>query len=167
MSNWYAIRSATRQEFRAAGSLEELGISVYLPVEARWRRTPRTRVRVESPLFPGYLFALLDDVGIALAHEADGVHAVIGAFRTKATIEPGRLEALRSAQQAGEFDRTLNDPAVKTYRPGEVLQVTEGPFSGWIGSVVKAKGKGRLILMTELFGKKRQIELPVGSLVAA
>lgn len=167
MSYWYAVRTATRQEAKAATSLEELGITVYLPVEARWRRTPRNRVRVESPLFVGYLFALLDDTGIALAHEAEHIHAVIGAFRSTPTIDAGCIAELQSAQAAGHFDRTLNDPAVKTYRPGERLKVTDGPFSGWIGSVVKARGKDRLVLMTEMFGKKRQIELPVGSLAAA
>lgn len=167
MTQWFAIRTATRQELKAVTSLRELDIFAYCPVETRWRRTPRTRTKADVPLFTGYIFAQLDAVGIALAHEADGVHAVVGAFRDRPTIEAGKIEALQQAQADGLFDHTLSDPPIKAFSKGEKLKVIDGPFSGWIGEVTRAKGKNRLMLMTQMFGRKREIELPVGSLAAA
>jgi hypothetical protein len=56
VSNWYCIRTATRQEFKVVDGLDELsrahGIELvrYLPCETRWNRL--TRVKTPKPVLP-------------------------------------------------------------------------------------------------------------------
>jgi transcription antitermination factor NusG len=165
--SWMVIRSATRQEKRAASSLAELGFEVYLPLEARWVRHARQKTRATYPLFPGYLFARLSREDVWKALEADGVHNILGLERNTATVEPVLIEALRDEEISGAFDQTLKDPAKKAFKVGQQARVTSGQYSGFIGQVVQNRGKNRVLLLVSLFGRPQKIERPLSELEAA
>lgn len=169
MTQWFCVRSATRQEPRALASLISLGLPVYLPMEARWRTTHTERRRVENPLFAGYLFALMDPSMIAQVHEADGVHRVLGAERDTPTIPGAFIEALQAAESRGEFDRTLPDRMRAKWKPAinQQVRVSDGPYTGFIGQVIELRGKARALLLVQAFGRPQKIDRPISELEAA
>lgn len=164
---WYVIRSATRQEKRAAASLSELLIPVYLPLETRWVRHARQKTAQTYPLFPGYLFADIEPELIWTALLADGVHNILGLERNTVTVDPRLIEALRGEELSGVFDLTLKDPAKKAFKVGQQARVTSGQYSGFIGQVVQNRGKNRVLLLVSLFGRPQKIERPLSELEAA
>lgn len=169
MTQWFCVRSATRQEGRAFTSITSLGIPAYLPMEHRWRAMHHERRRVENPLFAGYLFALMDPSRIAEVHDADGVHKVLGAERSTPTIPGAFIETLRAAEDRGAFDRTLSDRQRAKWKPNlsQSVKVVEGPYSGFIGQVIELRGKARALLLVEAFGRAQKIDRPISELEAA
>ena len=169
-AHWYAIRTATCQETKAASSLRELGLSVYLPQETRWVRLGKRpdREKKQAPLFSGYLFALLDPDDIYFAEMAEGVHCVVGKGLTRQTVEPLKLGSLALAESMGLFDQTWSaTPEKWAPRPGDNVRVVSGQYAGWFGQVMHAKGDNRVQLMTELFGRRQKVDLPIANLEAA
>lgn len=165
---WFAIRTATRQEFRAAGALRDLGLEVYLPVEHYAARHARTETRKARPLFVGYVFAKLREADIYFAEIADGVHCIIGADRTYNTIEEDVLGQLAFAEWLGVFDRTWKSgPPRMKVKPRDKIQVVSGKLSGAFGEVLEARGDHRAAVLLELFGMRRKVTLSLSDLKAA
>lgn len=167
MSQWYAIRSATRQEKRAEASLRELGFEVYLPRETRWHRSGRRRVALETPLFVGYLFVALEaPEPFSVVREADGVHNLVGIRGTPQPIADKFIEVFNAAEARGEFDRTLG-VAHGPYRPGQEVAIVKGKFTDWPATVVRMTGPERVELLVRAFGWNHVKTLHVDDLRAA
>lgn len=169
-AHWFAIRTATRQEAKAASSLRELGLTVYLPQEVRWVRIGKRpdREKKQAPLFTGYLFALLGPDDIYFAEMAEGVHCVVGKGLTRQTVEPLKLASLALAESMGAFDQTWSATPEK-WKPakGANVKVVSGQYTGFIGSIVETRGKNRALLLVTLFGRQQKIERPLSELEAA
>ncbi len=153
MSQWYAIRSATRQEARAESGLRELGVSFYMPRETRWQRLERPRdgkdkVKIERPLWPGYIFGLLTDKQIPKVLAVDAVHNLVGFTNSRGERRPFPIPAaavhkIQADEAAGTFDKTkrIGDE----YRPaiGDQVRVTKGTFTGYLATVLELVGEGK------------------------
>jgi len=166
---WYCIRSATRQEKRAAEGLAQLSaaIEVYLPCSTNWRRHAGRKERVKRPLFPGYLFVSLPDELQHAALGVDGVHDFIrarGGEPRPMFIASEAVNAIRDAERAGAFDDTKGkEPEIK---PGAQVRISSGPFSGFIATVKQARGN-RVQVLYALFGRSGTMTLDVAKLQAA
>jgi transcriptional antiterminator RfaH len=148
---WYILRTATRQEKRACASLKELEVDHYLPCETVERKINRELYPIERPLFPGYLFAQIEDRDFHAAVHANGVHApvrvtMVAGERLPATVPAAFVEALQDAQARGDFDRTKREPE-KPIETGESVIITEGPFAGLIGAFLELRGDDRMALL--------------------
>lgn len=161
---WFAVRCATRQEIRAAGSLRELGIEVFLPVETRWCRHARTQTRKDRPLFVGYVFARLRDEDIYFAEQADGVHTIVGVDRQYVTIDEADLAQLAFAQWLGVFDQTWTPDMRRKVKAGAKVKVSAGKLAGAWGEVLEARGDRKVTVLLQLFGRARKATLPVAEI---
>src|SRR5436853_282941 len=56
---WYVLFVRSNQEKRVAGRLEQLTVEHCLPCYSSVRQWKDRRVKIEIPLFPGYLFVRL------------------------------------------------------------------------------------------------------------
>ena len=169
MTQWYAVRAATRQEFRAVASLRELGIEVWCPTETRQVRHARKEEPRSYPLFVGYLFARLDEDNLWRAADADGVHKVIGAPTEHHDGEPvpdSFLAHLAFHQHMGAFNRIpwAPDP---TFGVGRNVRVAKGKLTGALGQIVEVRGDKRIAVDLALFGRIKRVELPIAELEAA
>ena len=166
---WYVVRSATRQEKRAAASLREAGYTVYMPARTVMTSHARKVEPVDRPLFVGYMF-LLDpgEKGFYAIRDADGVNGLINVNGRPATVAHSIVTQFFLAQLAGLFDETrfLPPPAWKP-KKGDVGKIQGGPYHGIVGEVLRLESKSRVRLLYELFGRKGEVTLPVAQLVAA
>ncbi len=164
----FVIRAQTRREKAVVASLAELGISGYCPLETRLATHARRTRRETYALFPGYLFADFTPDDFYPVGLIEGVMEIIGKMRSTPTIDPLQIDALRAAEAAGAFDRTItHQTPEKTFLPGQIARVIDGPYAGWIGKVAVSKGKNRVGLLIELFGRFRTVDLPKAVLEAA
>lgn len=180
---WFIVRTATRQEQRALASLTEADFTCYLPSETRWSQGRGPKEKVQRPLYAGYLFVDCDptpDAWVAV-RDLEGIHQFVQYLRRDGELEPmpipaGEVERIRNLELAGHFDVTRPsrreqkrlERKAKAMRKGEAVQLTDGPFSGFIGRVLEMRQSERAALVgVEAFGRIVQIELDVDHLDAA
>ncbi len=159
---WYLLRSATRQEKRAEASLIERGFPVYVPRYADARLDKRTweRVRVEMPLFDGYLFSALGPKQALSDFKVEGVCGPVR-FGMEQRVRPMSIlhvEALVRDEVSGLFDRTLAN-VIRPLEVGESVRLLEGPLAGFGAQVVKLKSKDRVRLLVSVFGQVSTVTL--------
>lgn len=127
---WYAVQSKPTAERVAQQSLESLGLETLLPKrrrECQVRGSWRSAVR---PLFPNYLFARFNAPRSAhLVRYSRGVCRVVGCGELPVPIEDSVMADLRRRLDADGIAELTDSP----WRPGDRLQVEDGPFRGWSG----------------------------------
>lgn len=171
MSQWYAVRSATRRERKAAEALAAAGVTVFLPLETRWgtRHGQLGRVRVEGPLLPGYIFVLIDvDAGEDEAWRAildiEYVHGVLGCEGDGGVTKPlpiplAMILEIQADERAGSYDRTLQVKVKYQPQKGDRIKVVAGPWLSFLGKVLSTPTKERVHVMIEgPYGRGAQIE---------
>lgn len=157
---WYAYRTAIKCEWRAKLGIDALGFETFMPMETRAIVRRRRKVTIESPLFARYGFFHMDinkdEWGeIQLV---DGVEAVLTNNQIPVRVPTYEIDQLKLAAKFGLFDRTKKpDP----FKPGDEVRIEEGPFSGFIGKVLKARTGDRVDILLNFFGSMREIPFPI------
>src|ERR1700681_1143563 len=122
---WYAAYTCANHEKRVREQLEQRSIESYLPLYEAMRRWKDRRMRLQLPLFPGYVFvrmALADRLRVL---QVPSVVRLIG-FN-------GRLAALPDAEIERLKNGLVNDVRAEPYpflTAGRRVRVTSGPFEG-------------------------------------
>jgi transcriptional antiterminator RfaH len=139
---WYAAYVRPGQELRVAHALSERGFEVFCPVETVWRRHSRKREAVSRPLFVRYLFVAIDHPhqSFLTATSTDGLDRLLGAPQPR-QVPAAVVEGLREAQGQGLFDHTQRRKP-RRFRLGQAVEITGGPFTGFLAEVIDAGGNG-------------------------
>jgi transcription termination/antitermination protein NusG len=149
---WWVAHVKSRQEKALARHLQPLGIPYYLPQrEQKIRRAGRSFVSY-LPLFPGYLFFRGTDDDRNAVHRSNLLAQVIGVVdQPLLTTELGRL---RTLQESGL--PLVSHPYIE---PGSAVSITDGPFRGYEGVVIRAKGRLRIVVSISMLRKSFMVEL--------
>ena len=149
---WWVAHVKSRQEKALARHLQPLGIPYYLPQrEQKIRRTGRKFVSY-LPLFPGYLFFRGMDDDRHAAHRSDLVAQVIEVVdQPLLDTELGRL---RTLQESGL--PLASHPYIE---PGTAVSINDGPFRGYEGVVLRAKGQLRIVVSISMLRTSFTVEL--------
>jgi len=149
---WWVAHVKSRQEKALARHLQPLGIPYYLPQrEQKIRRAGRSFVSY-LPLFPGYLFFRGADDDRQAAFRSNLVVQVIDVVdQPLLDVELGRL---RTLQESGlPF---VSHPYIE---PGYAVSITDGPFRGYEGIAIRAKGQLRIVVSISLLRTSVAIEI--------
>jgi len=97
-SNWFAVYTASRHEKRVAQHLGQRQIEFYLPLYRSARKwSDGSRVTLELPLFPGYIFVHINRAERVRVLCVPGALAVVGGNgREPLPLPDEAIEALRS-----------------------------------------------------------------------
>jgi transcriptional antiterminator RfaH len=154
---WYAIQTKVNREKEVEKRLADLHLEVFLP----WMRTRRrigSRFQwVLVPLFPGYLFCRLDMIlSGKSARYLPGVRDFLTFGNRIAEVGAEIIQRLR--------DRCPNGVAAIdsiTAKPGDVVRINEGPFSGLEAIFERAlKGSERVAVLLDILGRQTRLVLP-------
>jgi transcription antitermination factor NusG len=157
---WYAYRTAIKGEWRAKYGIEALGFETFMPMERRAIIRRRRKVLIESPLFARYGFVHFDihKDEWGEIHTIDGIESLLTNNQIPVRVPTYEIDQLKLAAKFGLFDRTKKpDP----FKPGDEIKIEEGPFSGFIGKVIRARTGDRVDILLNFFGSMREIELPL------
>lgn len=123
----------------------DLGAEVFLPMTLETTRHARQVTEDRRALFAGYLF---------LRHTEDSVPwAQIRATPGVVRVLPGRLpvaayDGIRArADDEGLIRIERQAVVVDLLRPGDAVRIHTGPWAGFLGSVMRARGAERLRLL--------------------
>jgi transcription antitermination factor NusG len=158
---WYAAYTSANHEKRVAQQLERRAIENYLPVYESVRRWKDRRVRLQLPLFPGYVFvrlALRDRLRVL---QVPGVARLVGFEGRPTPVLAEDVEAIRACL-AGNHG--LQPHAY--VRCGQRVRVLSGPLAGFSGIVVRQRGRTRLVVSFDVLERSVAVELEGTEVVA-
>jgi transcription antitermination factor NusG len=149
---WWVAYVRSRQEKKLARHLTEQAVGFYLPqFEKRTRRAGRTFVSC-LPLFPGYLFFRGGAEARRTALRSNLLVDVLGVLDQERLH--GELASLWRLQQAGA--PLVPHPYLEV---GDLVKIVEGPLRGWTGTVLREKGRFRLVVSVSFLRQSVAAEL--------
>lgn len=152
---WYAAYTSANHEKRVASQFASRAVEHFCPVYEALHQWKDRRVKVEMPLFPGYVFvriALRDRLKVL---QVPGVACLVG-FGGRAVPLPEE-DVLRI--------RTMQDLGVSAkphpfLTAGKKVRVNSGPLQGLEGFIIKRKNDTRFVVSVELL--KRSVSVDLG-----
>ncbi len=153
---WTAVRTRPRCEKVVKEHCNRYGIPNYLPLRRRVQRYQRRRVETFLPLFPGYLFAQLDDDSTQLILRS---HKIVWIASITDREEDTLLNELEDIQQLEQIAREIPIAVRPQLVPGKAVHVTRGPMKGTTGVIENVHGKTRVNINVELLGQAASVDL--------
>ena len=154
-SRWFALYTTCRHEKRIAQHLVQREIEHYLPLyraDRKWR--DGSRVTLELPLFPGYLFVRIKRSERVNVLSVPGALCVVGGTGGEpAPVPESAIEALR----AGLEERRIEPHPL--LRVGQMARIRSGSFAGMQGIVVRRKSGFRVVLTLEQIMQSIAVEV--------
>jgi transcription antitermination factor NusG len=148
---WWVAHVRSRQEKALARNLFPLEVPFYLPQrEKRIRRAGRAFVSY-LPLFPGYLFFRGSAAQRSAALRSNLIVKILDV--TDQSLLARELLQIRHLQETGADLVPYHDLV-----PGDPVRVIEGPFSGYTGVVLRARGRMRLLVSISMLRQAVAVE---------
>jgi transcription antitermination factor NusG len=157
--HWYAVQTWANHEKRVFEQLEQRTVEAYLPLYESVRRWKDRRVKLELPLFPGYVFvrlALRDRLRVL---QTPSVARLVGFGGQPTALPDHEVEALRQGLACAM--RIEPHPYLKI---GHRVRVTTGPLQGLQGILVRRKNSSRFVISLDLIMRSVAAEIDVAEL---
>lgn len=150
---WVAFYTLARREKDLMRRLESLGVPFYAPLVRRRLHSAGGRIRTSYvPLFPGYVFSLVDDEHRRAALATNTIS------RWLSVPDQRMLEHdLRDIKQLIDTEIPLTPES--RIEQGQSVRVRSGPLQGMEGTVVNRKGEQRLVVAVRFLNQGASIEL--------
>ncbi len=151
------VRTRVQCELRAAHHLNRQGFRVFVPRYWKNRRHARRIETVSRPLFPCYIFTVVDQTRDRWRsiNGTFGVDRLLMSGGEPQPVPQGLVENLILAADA-EGNVNFNF----ALREGQSVKVTAGPFADLVGILEKLDERGRVSVLLELMGGKISVTLP-------
>jgi|SRR5215470_14685604 len=148
---WWVAHVRSRQEKALARHLVGFGVPFYLPLHEKRVRRGGRRFESHLPLFPGYVFCRGTGPERLAALRTNLVCQILDVLHQDTLAS--ELSQLRFLQDSGASLEPL--PVFET---GDAVRVTEGPFEGYVGVVVRSAGRPRLVVSISMLRKAVAVE---------
>jgi transcriptional antiterminator RfaH len=157
---WHAIHTKVREEFRALENLQNQGFEVFLPTCQVQKKLQGKIKLATEPLFSRYLFIRLSDVSSNWfpIRSTRGVASLLrfGISTDPVVIPDSIIDFLRQRC-------ALDEPLHELFKPGEMIEITNGPFKGLFGFFEKLQtlpdGLSRAVLLVEVLGSVQKLKI--------
>lgn len=151
---WLAAYTRSRHEQQVSRQLEQKNLEHLLPTYDRLTRWSDRIKRVETPLFPGYVFVHIREDERLLLLETVGVVNLVSAAGEPSVVSEADIERLRAC--CGNSGDVEPHPYLKI---GRRVRVTHGPFAGCEGTLLEKQNSRRLVVTVEQIMKSIAINI--------
>src|SRR6202140_1002340 len=152
--HWYAAYTCANHEKGVAQQLERRSVECFLPLYESVRRWKDRRVRLQMPLFPGYVFvrlALRDRLRVL---QVPGVARLVGFDGHPVALPEQELTRIR------EFlERGLRAEPHPFLTVGRRVRINCGPFAGLEGVLKRKKSGMRVVVSLELIQRSVAVDV--------
>lgn len=159
MVRWYVMYTKPRQETVALENLQRQSYTVMYPrARLQKRKAGQGTVTVLEPLFPRYMFVQME-AGVDDFSKLRSTKGCIDLvkFGGKASTVPDDFIQLISTQ--ADNDCVIDLQQTNALPLGSNVRVAEGPFEGLLGTIASAKSDHRVIVLLNILGAERNVEL--------
>ena len=130
MPQWFAAYTSPRHEKRVNQQLEMREIEHYLPLYRTQRKwSDGSRVTLDLPLFPGYIFVCIERAQRVRVLEVPGVLAIVGGT----SGEPASLPASRDCLRCEPVFLSATPNPKLFLKVGQRARIRLVPLPGWRG----------------------------------
>lgn len=142
---WYAVYTCANHEKKVACQFGGRGVEHFLPLYETVHRWKDRRMRLELPLFPGYIFVHLPLSDRLRVLEVPGVVRLVGFGERAAPLPAQEIEMLRNG-----LSGKLKAQPHPYLTAGRRVRITRGPLAGLEGILVRKKSNFRLVVSIDL-----------------
>ena len=161
---WFLVHTLPKSERRAEFHLRAQGFRAHLPNFQKTVRHARQLRNVRAPLFPRYIFLILDlgrdrwlsvrsTVGVASLFSCDG---------RPVPVPEGVVEAL--IDRGDEANLTLFQTGLAK---GQSVRILTGPFADFVGKLDRLDDAGRVRVLLDMMGTAVPVALHRSALCPA
>ncbi|MHB0774016.1 transcription/translation regulatory transformer protein RfaH [Halomonas sp. WWR20] len=159
---WYVVQCKGGESFRASEHLSNQGYRVFHPVLEVQKKRRGKLCWAAEPLFPYYLFLHLDRLSSNWRpiRSTRGVLRLVSFGSEPLAVPDALIETLQKCAQRSPEAQEAN----VYFRPGEMVEIAEGPFSELQAVFESQKGDERAVVLINMLHKQQRLELPIGQL---
>lgn len=162
---WYAIHTYSGYEEKVAESIRQRTesldmkdkiIQVLVPKEKMIEVKNGKRKVVEKRIFQGYVLIQIKMTEDAwyIVRNTPSVTGFVGSGTEPTPISTDEIEKIMKRMGRDEPKHKID------YKIGEVVNITDGPFKGFDGSISEVdQTKGKLKVLVNMFGRETPVEL--------
>lgn len=160
---WYVLHTKPRNEKKVTRLLEQKGVRVYCPLRESIRQWSDRKKKVAEPVFKSYVFVYMDDY----KEENVKVLMTVGAVRFLWWVGKPGVVREEEIQAIKDFlENYKNAEITVDFKPGEIVEVMEGPFKENKGELIQVRGNIAVIHIKAL-GFSMKAQIPVQSITSA
>jgi transcription elongation factor/antiterminator RfaH len=153
---WYVVRTLAQRERHAVQQLTNQDYRAFLPLHLKNRRHARKVETISSPLFPRYLFTILD-LTRDRWRSINGTLGVERLLMCGGEPQPVPLGLVENLMLAADDDGTVHFGYA--LHPGQRIKVAAGPFADLVGRLERLDDRGRVSVLLELLGGSVRVAL--------
>ncbi|MCR4659172.1 MAG: hypothetical protein K5650_02630 [Bacteroidales bacterium] len=153
---WVAVFCCTGSEHLVNRRLAEQGIETYLPMWHNCDRRLKRNVPEQVPLFPGYLFAKINDRQIYQTRTVKGCIAIVSSHHEIQVVPQRDIDNVKAFVDS-EQKFFLHETAKLV--KGSHVRVTDGEFSGMRGRLIKGCKDGNFAVSIEVLNTSFVVRL--------
>jgi len=142
---WFALTVAPRKEKITAQTLRTDGFEEFLPLRSSSRLWSDQIKKIQSPLFPGYVFCRFDPRVRQTVLKTPGVVSIVSFGKIPEPIHDSEISALQSVCRSGLTATTYPTPKI-----GSTVRLHEGPLRGIDGILLEDRDTRLIITLTLL-----------------
>lgn len=151
---WFAAYTCANHEKRVAAELDTRSIERFLPLYRSVRRWKDRRVKLDLPLFPGYVFVRVAVHERLRVLEIPSVVRLVGFGGLPVALPDDEMELMRSGLSQG-----ANAEPHPFLTVGRRVRITAGPFAGLEG-VLKLKKNGfRAVISLQMIQRSIMVSI--------
>ena len=161
---WFLVHTQPRNERRAEMHLGFQGFRTHFPTIQKTIRHARQLRTVRAPLFPRYIFLILDlgrDRWLSV-RSTFGVSTLFTCEDRPVPVPSGIVEAL--IQRTDEANLTLFNDGLRT---GQTVRILSGPFADFVGTLERLDDAGRVRVLLEMMGTAVPVALRRSAILPA
>jgi transcription antitermination factor NusG len=142
--NWLAAYTRSGHETSVGAQLRQKDLTFLLPLYQKFSRWSDRVKRIQTPLFPGYVFVNVDDHERIRVLQTPGVVNIVSVAGKPSKLSAQDIEVLRTC-----VVRPCDVQPHPYLKVGRRVRVRNGPFSGCEGILVEKKNSARVIVAVE------------------
>ena len=164
-ARWYVVQTRPHAEVKAQEHLRRQGFTTYLPQFIKLRRHARKTERVCRPLFPRYMFVLIDTTRQSChsIRSTVGVSSLVGGETGPVAVQEGVIDALRAREDTDGYVRQDSPRLLR----GTAVRVLDGVFATCLGVFEYMSDKERVAVLLEFLGRPVRVVLDAESITGA
>lgn len=151
---WYATYVSANHEKKVAFELQRRSVEHFLPLYGSVRRWKDRRVKLDMPLFPGYVFVHFSLQERLRVLQVPGVVKLVG-FSSCAVPVP-EIEISRIRDILNQGFHAQPHPYLTV---GRRVRVKAGPLAQLEGVIVKRKNRKRLVISFDLIQRSVAVDV--------
>ncbi len=162
---WYIVHCYSGAEHKVKHNLEQriasLGMqhkifNIVIPEEEEIEIKEGKKRPVRKRIYPGYLLVemIMDEDSWAVVRFTPGVTGFVGMGTQPTPLRPEEVQAIFKRMES-------KAPRIRvTFKPGQKVRITEGPFADFVGIVDEIDpDKAKVRVLVSFFGRETPVEL--------